>query len=243
MHSNRYTFSFTIIITIIASTLLALASTMLEERQDYNIDVDKKKNILKCIGINVDEMSSEEIVEEYNRNIKNIIITKDGKVDENLLLDDLVSSEVKSTGQQLYNFNNKEYLPIYISSNPSSLIIPISGKGLWSTLYGYIALEKDFNTVKGITFYQHGETPGLGGEVDKLWFQKNFIGKKIYDINDKFVSVEVVKGKVSDIYSGNKVNHAVDGISGATITSRGVSNFIKSDLERYLNYFKENKVN
>ena len=243
MHSNKYTFSFTIIITIIASTLLALASTMLEERQDYNIDVDKKKNILKCIGINVEEMSSEKIVEEYDRNIKNIIITKDGKVDENLLLDDLVYSEVKSTGQQLYNFNNKEYLPIYISSNPSSLIIPISGKGLWSTLYGYIALEKDFNTVKGITFYQHGETPGLGGEVDKLWFQENFIGKKIYDVNDKFVSVEVVKGKVSDIYSGNKVNHAVDGISGATITSRGVSNFIKSDLGRYLNYFKENKVN
>jgi len=243
MHSNKYTFSFTIIITVIASTLLALASTMLEEIQDYNIDVDKKKNILKCIGINVGEMSSEKIVEEYDRNIKNIIITKDGKVDKNLLLDDLVSSEVKSTGQQLYNFNNKEYLPIYISSNPSSLIIPISGKGLWSTLYGYIALEKDFNTVKGITFYQHGETPGLGGEVDKLWFQENFIGKKIYDVNDKFVSVEVVKGKVSDIYSGNKVNHAVDGISGATITSRGVSNFIKSDLGRYLNYFKENKVN
>ena len=134
-------------------------------------------------------------------------------------------------------------MPIYISSNPSSLIIPISGKGLWSTLYGYIALEKDFNTVKGITFYQHGETPGLGGEVDKLWFQKNFIGKKIYDVNDKFVSVEVVKGKVSDIYSGNKVNHAVDGISGATITSRGVSNFIKSDLGRYLNYFKKHKIN
>ena len=114
---------------------------------------------------------------------------------------------------------------------------------MWSTLYGYIALEKDFNTVKGITFYQHGETPGLGGEVDKLWFQENFIGKKIYDVNDKFVSIEVVKGKVSDIYSGNKANHAVDGISGATITSRGVSDFIKSDLSRYVNYFKENKFN
>ena len=76
MHSNRYTFTFTIVITIIASTLLALASTVLEERQDYNIDVDKKKNILKCVGINVDEMSSEMIVEEYSRNIENLIIAE-----------------------------------------------------------------------------------------------------------------------------------------------------------------------
>ena len=242
MHSSRYTFTFTVVITIIASTLLALASTLLEERQDYNIDVDKKKNILKCVGINVDEMSSEMIVEEYSRNIENLIISYDGKVDDSILLDDLIISETKSTGQQFYNYNEKEYLPVYISSNPSSIIIPISGKGLWSTLYGYIALEKDYNTVKGITFYQHGETPGLGGEVDKKWFQENFIGKKIYDLNDKFVSIEVVKGKVLDVYSGEKINHAVDGISGATITSKGVSDFIKNDLKRYDEYFAENKI-
>ena len=79
-------------------------------------------------------------------------------------------------------------------------------------------------------------------KVDKKWFQENFIGKKIYDLNDKFVSIEVVKGKVLDVYSGEKINHAVDGISGATITSKGVSDFIKNDLKRYDEYFAENKI-
>ena len=76
--------------------------------------------------------------------------------------------------------------------------IPIEGKGLWGTMYGYFAIEPDAVTVKGITFYRHKETPGLGGEVDKEWFKNNFIGKRLVDNDGKLVSIEVIKGFVSD---------------------------------------------
>ena len=142
-----------------------------------------------------------------------------------------------------YFLNNIEYLLAYKSSNPEAFIIPISGKGLWSTLFGYFALEMDLNTVIGITFYKHGETPGLGGEVEKKWFQNNFVGKKIFDQAGEFVSIKVVKGKVNDVYSGEALNHGVDGISGATVTSRGVSDFLKRDLLKYEQYLKNNRMN
>ena len=101
----------------------------------------------------------------------------------------------------------------------------------------------DLNTVIGITFYKHGETPGLGGEVEKKWFQNNFVGKKIFNQTGELVSVKVVKGKVNDVYFGEALNHGVDGISGATITSRGVSYFLKRDLLKYEQYLKNNRMN
>ena len=102
-------------------------------------------------------------------------------------------------------------------------------------MYGYFAIEPDASTVKGITFYKHKETPGLGAEVDKNWFKNNFIGKKLVDIEGSLVSIEVVKGYVSD--TDPNAMHKVDGISGATITGKGVTTFLKSDLEKYEPYF------
>ena len=100
-------------------------------------------------------------------------------------------------------------------------------------MFGFIAIGEDGNTVKGITFYKHGETPGLGGEVEKEWFQENFVGKKIYNLDKKLVSVKVVKGKASDVLIGNDLEHGVDGISGATVTSNGVTKFLRSYLKKH----------
>lgn len=105
-------------------------------------------------------------------------------------------------------------------------------------MFGYIALEPDTDTVLGIQFYKHGETPGLGGEVEKAWFTNNFVGKKIRSNDDKVIGIEVLKGKVD---SSNPYSmHQVDGISGATVTGKGVGSFLKEDLGRYESYF--NKV-
>jgi Na+-transporting NADH:ubiquinone oxidoreductase subunit C len=215
----------------------------LKDLQEFNVELDKKKNILKCIGKDVSLMKADEIIEEYKSNISNIILNPNGEIVTNVASDNLESVQNKTTGQLNYFINNNEYLPAYISSNPETFIIPISGKGLWSTLYGYLALEKDLNTVKGLTFYKHGETPGLGGEVEKKWFQNNFVGKTIFDQTGQLVSVKVVKGKANDVLSGEALNHGVDGISGATITSRGVSDFLKRDLLRYEPYMKNNSSN
>lgn len=242
-HNNLYTFKFITIITLVASFLLALASTQLKELQEFNVELDRKKNILKCIGKDVALMKADEIIEEYKSSIRNIILKPNGNIAATIASEDLESIQNKSTGQLNYFIDNVEYLPAYKSSKPEAFIIPISGKGLWSTLYGYFALEKDLNTVMGITFYKHGETPGLGGEVEKKWFQENFVGKKIFDQTGELVSIQVVKGKVNDSYSGEALNHGVDGISGATITSRGVSDFLKRDLLRYEAYMKNNRTN
>ena len=115
--------------------------------------------------------------------------------------------------------------------------IPIAGKGLWSTLFGYFAIEPDGRTVKGITFYKHGETPGLGGEVDKPWFQQNFIGKRFVDENDQLLGIHVIKGKVQS--DDQEAYHKVDGISGATMTGKGLEYFLKDDLVKYEPFFKQ----
>jgi len=228
---------------VVVSLLLALTSTQLKELQEFNIELDKKKNILKCIGKDLSLMNADAIFKEYESNISNIILKLNGDIAANIASDNLESVPNKSTGEVKYFLNNIEYLPAYKSSNPEAFIIPISGKGLWSTLFGYFALEMDLNTAIGITFYKHAETPGLGGEVEKKWFQNNFVGKKIFNQTGELVSIKVVKGKVNDLYSGEALNHGVDGISGATVTSRGVSDFLKRDLLRYKQYLKNNRTN
>jgi Na+-transporting NADH:ubiquinone oxidoreductase subunit C len=105
----------------------------------------------------------------------------------------------------------------------SKLILPIRGFGLWGTMYGYISLENDFNTVAGIEFYQHKETPGLGAEVDNPKWKDLWPGKQIYQNNQ--VSLKVIKGKVEN--DDPMYTYKVDGLSGATLTSRGVSNMIE----------------
>ena len=100
------------------------------------------------------------------------------------------------------------------------MVLPIHGYGLWSTLYGFIALEGDLETIVGLGFYSHGETPGLGGEVDNPSWKAQWVGKKLYDSQGE-LAIQVVKGKAAP----GDVN-SVDGLSGATLTSRGVSNLV-----------------
>ena len=220
MDTNKPTNPFIIafILTLIVSVLLSLTSELLGDKIEKNIDVDKKKNIIKVINLYKKGMSSDEIMEIYQSSINEVIIDSNGNEREDLSIEDLSAEEDKAIGAFTYIYNNELFYPIYKSKD--GIVIPISGKGLWSTLYGYFALEMDMKTVKGITFYKHGETPGLGAEVEKKWFQNNFIGKKIFDENSNLVSITVYKGS-----SGDDI-HGVDGISGATVTSNGVTNFL-----------------
>ena len=157
-----------------------------------------------------------------------------------------------STGILLRRFNGKvgllaarakkpraEYDPgfkvIYVyqpSGAPEAYVIPIEGYGLWDLMKGYIALDLDLNTVKGISFYEHKETPGLGARVEEDWFKQSFIGKKILDDQGNLVSIQVAKGK------SQGGPHVVDGISGATLTGDGVNEFLMRDLSQYEPYFK-----
>lgn len=229
-HSNAYTFRFAATVTIVCSVLLAGAATLLKPRQDENKTLDKKKNIIISVGIQPAEgekFSRDEINNLYEEKIKELVIDSEGNIVEGKKPSDIDPGE--DTG----------LLPIYEKidgTEVNAYVIPVSGKGLWSTIYGYLALSPDGETVKGITFYSHGETPGLGGEIEKEWFTDNFVGKKITDEEGNIVSIDVVKGKV-DPNSENAV-HQVDGISGATLTGRGIAIFLKNDLLTYRPFLK-----
>ena len=118
------------------------------------------------------------------------------------------------------------YIPIYevIENNEvQKYILPIYGYGLWSTLYGFIAINKDLKTIEGITFYEHGETPGLGGEVDNPRWKRLWKGKAAFDDQGRVI-IELIKGVVDP--SSPEAYHQVDGLSGSTLTTRGVNNFV-----------------
>ena len=230
---NKYVFILTI--AIVCSLLLSLASEGLKDLRNKNIEIDKKKNILTAIGIDVNSFSVLDIDKYFADNIDTLIIDTLGNTIPNISITDIKEIENKKNGEVSYYYNSKEVLPLYKEIKENVVIIPISGKGLWSSLFGYFAIDAgNFSTVKGITFYAHGETPGLGAEISKEWFQSNFIGKEVYD-EGELLSIRVTKpGLANDLYE-------VDGISGATITSNGVTNLLKRDLERYKNYFIKNK--
>lgn len=231
MHSNFQTFRFAIIITLVCSLLLAGAATFLKPLQQENIALDIKKNILKAAGITTAEQENtrDQVLKLYEENIEESVIDKSGNA-------------VKGTHADINPKDTQGLLAIYkwgSGDQVKAYIIPISGKGLWSTLYGYLAVEPDGKTIKGITFYQHGETPGLGGEVDKEWFTDSYIGKQFVDGDGNLVSITVVRGKVKDRVSEDEFYHNVDGISGATLTGRGINVFLKKNLESYEPFFKK----
>jgi len=226
MHSNKYTLGFMTIVTVILGSFLSVAASSLKEMQELNIENDSKKNILSCLGYKEDienPWSPDEIQNIFNQNITAMVLDSDG-------------NKTQIDPKTIDAETDENNFPIYISEVDNQIkgyAIPISGKGLWSTLYGFFAIDPDGVTAKGITFYAHKETPGLGGEVDKAWFQNNFVGKRFINDQGKLVGIKVIKGKADP-----DSDYEVDGISGATITSKGLESFLVDDLKKYESFLK-----
>ncbi len=223
---DSYVILFATIVCLVCSVFLSVAASTLKQKQDFNVEIFRKINVLKAFGVPVQDDSGKQIapdtVEKYFTDHISMVT-----------LDALTGQIVSVPGDA------KEPMDLYLWKEGDTIqkyAFPISGKGLWSTIYGYLALEHDLATIAGITFYKHGETPGLGGEVEAEWFQTNFRGKKVVADGER-IRFEIVKGKVADKYpDGN--DHAVDGISGATITGNGVMRFMNAALDKYEGYFK-----
>jgi Na+-transporting NADH:ubiquinone oxidoreductase subunit C len=237
MHSNRYTLLFVFIVTVVLGTLLSVTKENLKDKQEDNLRADVNKTILRSLDFLEEEgspWSNEKVEEIFNNSVMALCVDLEGNKIDNVVLEEVdIEKDV-------------ERLPVYlkvVEGELQGIALPVAGKGLWSTLFGYIALGPDLDTVLGIQFYKHGETPGLGGEVEKEWFTNNFVGKKIRNVDGEIIGIKVLKGKVD--YSKEDAIHQVDGISGATVTSNGVTVFLKDDLKRYepyLNKIKENGI-
>lgn len=224
---NLYTFIFAFIICAVCSFLLAAVSQGLRKEQEKNVALDIKKNILKAVGLREPlekHASADEVFKIYDEKIESIVVDEEGNIIEGMIPEDIKEGD------------NDRY-PLYIYKEEGKVIaycFPVQGKGLWSTLYGYFALEPDAITVRGITFYKHGETPGLGAEIEKDWFQDNFKGKQIWSKKeDELTPTKVAKGKVAGMIAEDEQMHYVDGISGATMTGKGVTALIDKWLHVY----------
>lgn len=227
--SNAYTFIFAIIMVVVVASALAFTAVSLKPMQDDNVRKEKMQNILATIGVKVEREGAEAAFNQYFKKENQLSLTKDGDVDESVAAFDInLTSEIKKPVDE-------QRFPLFIAEKEGNefYVIPLRGAGLWDAIWGYVALDNDMNTIKGVVFDHKGETPGLGAEITQTYFQERFADKKIEDTNGNFVGITVMKG-------GSQGNdNAIDAISGATITSRGVESMIKERLEHYLNYFKK----
>ena len=137
---------------------------------------------------------------------------------------------------------NQQRYPLFVAemNEKKYFIIPLRGSGLWDAIWGYVALEEDMSTIKGIVFDHKGETAGLGAEITQQWFQDRFIGEKVFNSSSKLVGINVSKSN-NDPKNLDKDDHEVDAISGATITGDGVSDMIIERLNHYISYFNKYK--
>ncbi len=217
---------------IIVAAVLSLVAMILQPYQDKNAEAEKKQIILRSINVESTRENASELFSKY--------ITESFSID----------SKGNKTNQDAFKINLKEQydkkpedriLPVYKASKNDTIfiILPLWGKGLWGPLWGNIAFIENinetpkYNLVYGVTFDHKGETPGLGAEISLSPFQKQFFGKAIFDENKDFVSVKVIKN------IGDSNPHAVDAISGGTITSNGVSDMIENCIKGYLIFIRK----
>lgn len=250
------TFLTAIGVCLVCSFLVSSAAVGLKARQVRNADMDRKANILQAAGFTPEQISeSGGVFELFDQKVKPIIIKLESGLEEGVqqiadanetdkiesvedaieLYDQIETAKKKVEGlyasfedkkADIAGISNKElWSHVFLIKGEGDgiekYVFPIRGKGLWSILKGFIAVENDFQTIAGLTYYEHGETPGLGGEVDNKNWKAKWVGKLLFDENEE-VGIEVIKG-IADADD----KYAIDGLSGATITSRGVTNMLK----------------
>ena len=208
-NSNAYIILYSTVMVVIVATLLALAALGLQKRQYENELNEKKQAILASLSAS--DQRYDEFIDAYVVDKKGARI--DGE-DAFPLLTDLRGAYTAGK------------FPVF-EARDGRVVVPVTGMGLWGPIWGYVALEKDMNTVAGVIMAHKGETPGLGAEISTAKYQANFVGKTIFE-GDKFVSVTLRKGGAKD------PAHEVDAISGGTKTSDGVTAMLYNSLANYL---------
>lgn len=221
-------------VCLVCSLLLAVAYSGLKESIDRNKALDAKTKVLTAFGVEVFDkksgkalMNAKKIEAVFAEQVESKVLDFAGNLTE-VKIDDLENEDFSKPNKK----GEKKYYPLFIYTDAKSgktrYGIHVSGRALWSLVKGYLALEDDCSTVAGIAFYEHEETPGLGGEIEKPFFQDRFKGK-VFSVDAPF---RIVKpGAKTD-------DHSIDGITAATMTCNGVAIFLNADYLVYAKYFK-----
>ncbi len=245
MHKTNYVIVFVTVMTVLVALILSLMSTGLKDIHDKNESVYNKRAIISAVKNKLDkkleEMSDEEVADIFSNQIKQLVVNSEGKV---LSTEEVIAlgypggtaENVDMSGEKKKPEENRIYpLFLFEKDGKTSYITSVIGNGLWDEIWGNIALDDDLETISGVAFDHRAETPGLGAEIkDNDGFKKQFIGKKILNADGEFVGISLIKGGAKD-----DDPHAVDGITGATVTANGVEEMIKRGMKSYLPYFKK----
>ncbi len=237
------TLTVALLLCLVCSVVVSTAAVVLKPLQEENKLLDKKQNILAAAGLLVEGKSVQTLFEQVEAKIVNIEtgqfatdaelaaagITSAESFEQRKAAKDSKLGKALTPAEDIASIKRQsQFATVYIVRNAEgqldTLILPVHGYGLWSTLYGFLALEEDGNTVVGLGFYEHAETPGLGGEVDNPRWKAIWPGKKAYNAAGD-VKLGLIKGVVDN--SQAQSVHQVDGLSGATLTSRGVTNLVQ----------------
>ncbi|RMF14724.1 MAG: Na(+)-translocating NADH-quinone reductase subunit C [Candidatus Dadabacteria bacterium] len=221
-------------VAIVCSVLVSSAAVLLKPYQEKNKALDLQKNVLEAAGLLHDDTDVATAFSKIERRVIDLdtgayttAVDPDTYDQRRAEKDPNLSDKLPREADIAGIGRREHYAQIYIVRTPDGaidkVILPIRGYGLWSTLRGFLCVEADGNTICGLTYYEHAETPGLGGEVDNPRWKALWHGKKIYDDNGA-VALDVIKGRVDASAPG--AEHKVDGLSGATLTSNGVEHMM-----------------
>lgn len=218
-NSNTYTIIYAAVMVVIVAFLLSFVSSSLRDKQNKNIELDTKKQILSALNVkDVDDVDA-----VYAKYVKaDMLMASDGSLSEN-------KGNFATSYEKEAKENGRLHVFVAEMDGNKKYIFPVYGVGLWGSIWGYVALDADKNTVFGVYFSHASETPGLGAEIATEHFQNQFQGKKTLD--GSTIALGVVKnGKVES------PDYQVDGISGGTITSEGVNKMLKNCLGQYSSF-------
>lgn len=224
--SNTYTTIYIIVLVLLVGTALAATSLALRDKQQANADADKMRQILAAALITPDPS---QVIEQYDKHVKPIVVNAKGQEIEGDAFRINVAEEVKKPADE-------RQLPVFVctlDNGETKYILPAYGAGLWGPIWGYIALDGNGSTIYGAYFAHQGETPGLGAEIEKPKFTDEFKGLNLFK-NGQFLPIAVVK-------AGQKPQGGedyVDGVSGGTITSKGVGAMLDNCLTPYKSYLE-----
>jgi Na+-transporting NADH:ubiquinone oxidoreductase subunit C len=236
--STARTLMVALVVSLVSSVFVAGAAVSLKPVQIENRLLDKQRSILAIAGIGAPDMSGKEVKELFNSRIKaKVVDLTTGQYAEGfdpVTFDPLKAAKDPKTsvalggGQDIASIKRRENVTtVYMLEKDGTLeaiILPVRGYGLWSTLHGFLAIKPDLTTVVGLGFYQHAETPGLGGEVDNQKWRDLWPGKTLFNEAGK-PAIQVIKGSVDP--ASPAAVHQVDGLAGATLTSKGVDNLLQ----------------
>ncbi len=231
-----------LVLSVFFSVVVSTAAVMLRPAQIQNQNLDIKTNILEAAGMLVPGMTVNDIEQVFESFEVHLVDLDSGEfvapsvvgVDDPMKYDmyraasDPQMSTTLSSKEDIAGIKRRpDVAKIYTLRENDELVrvvLPIHGYGLWSTLYGFVSLEGDLNTIEGLGFYAHAETPGLGGEVDNPRWKQQWVGKELYDDDRTEPQIRLIKGGVS--VDARDREHKVDALSGSTLTSRGVENLV-----------------